>query len=209
MRPEIVPSAIRSISAAELLGRDRRLLDAEPDSVERAEQIAHHPIGRQPWHRAPRRPARNNRRSPARRPARRRPRPRGHRSAMKRAFFASGSSGKFGAQPLDPFGIEHQRQQVGVGEVAVVVRFLLRAHRAGDRRGRCRTAGSPARPCRPPRSSRSGGAPRTRSPASTKRIELTFLISQRVPRGSPGRRTETLTSQRSEPSSMLPSQVPR
>ncbi len=42
-----------------------------------------------------------------------------------------------------------------------------------------------------------------------KRIELTFLISQRVPSGSPGRRTETLTSARSEPCSMLPSQVPR
>ena len=45
--------------------------------------------------------------------------------------------------------------------------------------------------------------------AMTKRIELTFLISQRVPNGSPGLRTETFTSQRMEPSSMLPSQVPR
>ena len=43
----------------------------------------------------------------------------------------------------------------------------------------------------------------------TKRIELTFLISQRVPSSPPGLRTETLTSQRMEPSSMLPSQVPR
>ena len=43
----------------------------------------------------------------------------------------------------------------------------------------------------------------------TKRIELTFLISQRVPSGSPGRRTETLTSARRLPFSMSPSQVPR
>jgi hypothetical protein len=42
-----------------------------------------------------------------------------------------------------------------------------------------------------------------------KRIELTFLISQRVPSCAPGFRTETLTSARNEPSSMLPSQVPR
>jgi hypothetical protein len=43
----------------------------------------------------------------------------------------------------------------------------------------------------------------------TKRIELTFLISQRVPNSPPGLRTDTLTSARIEPSSMLPSQVPR
>jgi hypothetical protein len=45
--------------------------------------------------------------------------------------------------------------------------------------------------------------------AATKRIEFTFLISQRVPSGPPGRRTDTFTSARMEPSSMLPSQVPR
>ena len=43
----------------------------------------------------------------------------------------------------------------------------------------------------------------------TKRIELTFFTSQRVRYGSPCLRTETLTSARMEPSSMLPSQVPR
>ena len=41
------------------------------------------------------------------------------------------------------------------------------------------------------------------------RIEFTFLISQRVPNGSPGRRTDMLTSARIEPSSILPSQVLR
>ncbi len=43
----------------------------------------------------------------------------------------------------------------------------------------------------------------------TKRTELTFFTSQRVRNGSPGLRTDTFTSARMEPSSMLPSQVPR
>ena len=43
----------------------------------------------------------------------------------------------------------------------------------------------------------------------TKRMELTFFTSQRVRYPSPAFRTETLTSARIEPSSMLPSQVPR
>ena len=44
---------------------------------------------------------------------------------------------------------------------------------------------------------------------SMKRNELRFLISQRVPSfSSPILRTETLASQRNEPSCMLPSQMP-
>jgi len=39
--------------------------------------------------------------------------------------------------------------------------------------------------------------------------EETFLISHLVPSASPGRRTDTLTSARNDPSSILPSQVPR
>ena len=42
-----------------------------------------------------------------------------------------------------------------------------------------------------------------------KLIEFMFLISQRVPSGAPGLRTETLTSARNDPFSMSPSQVPR
>jgi len=42
---------------------------------------------------------------------------------------------------------------------------------------------------------------------SRKRNELRFLISARVPSGAPGRRTETLASQRNDPSCMLPSQI--
>ncbi|CPM61623.1 Uncharacterised protein [Bordetella pertussis] len=44
---------------------------------------------------------------------------------------------------------------------------------------------------------------------SRKRNELTFLISVRVPNSFwPTGRTETLASQRNEPSCMLPSQMP-
>ena len=42
----------------------------------------------------------------------------------------------------------------------------------------------------------------------TKRMELTFLISLRVPKSPPGRRTETLTSARMEPSSIEQSLTP-
>ena len=41
-----------------------------------------------------------------------------------------------------------------------------------------------------------------------KRKLFRFLISRRVPKGAPGRRTETLASQRKLPSCMLPSQMP-
>ena len=44
--------------------------------------------------------------------------------------------------------------------------------------------------------------------AMMKRTELTFLVSVRVPSGSPGLRTETLTSARIEPCSILPSHEP-
>jgi hypothetical protein len=43
---------------------------------------------------------------------------------------------------------------------------------------------------------------------SMKRNEFRFLISQRVPSGSPARRTETFASQRNDPSCMLPSHTP-
>jgi hypothetical protein len=41
-----------------------------------------------------------------------------------------------------------------------------------------------------------------------KRTELTFLVSVRVPNGCPALRTETFTSARIEPCSILPSHDP-
>ena len=101
-----------------------------------------------------------------------------------------------------------QRQQIGVGEIAVIVRFFLRAHgarRAGfgvEQRVSCLIVPPSSRMSIWRRASCSMAWP-------MKRMEFTFLISQRVPSGSPGWRTETFTSARSDPSSILPSQVPR
>ena len=50
---------------------------------------------------------------------------------MKRAFLASGSSGMRGGDVVDPGLLDLQRQQVGVGEIAVVMRLFLGAHRPG------------------------------------------------------------------------------
>ncbi len=49
---------------------------------------------------------------------------------MKRAFFWSGSSGSSDLQPVDIGLREFQRQQVGIREIAIVMRFFLGAHRA-------------------------------------------------------------------------------
>ena len=43
---------------------------------------------------------------------------------------------------------------------------------------------------------------------STERSELTFLVSVRVPHGSPGAANDRLASQRSDPSSMRTSETP-
>ena len=130
MRPLIVLSAIRSSSPPSARGRDR----ADPRSSR--------PVWFSAAKRSPitqlaasfgvaalARPSRRNRPSPARRPARRHRRPTGRNRAMKRAFLASGSSGSVGLQLVDPGRVEHQRQQIGIGEIAVVVRVFLAAHR--------------------------------------------------------------------------------
>jgi hypothetical protein len=87
------------------------------------------------------------------------------------------------------------------------VRFLLRAQRAGN------ALVGVEQPRflddRPPSSMRSICRFASCSIAAmTKRTELTFLVSVRVPSGSPGLRTLTLTSARIEPSSILPSHEP-
>ena len=48
---------------------------------------------------------------------------------MNRAFLASGSSGIVARDVVDPGLLDLQRQQVGVGEVAVVMRLFLGPHR--------------------------------------------------------------------------------
>ena len=107
------------------------------------------------------------------------------KSAMKRAFFSSGSSGKRACSAVDIGLGELQRQQVGIGEIAVVVRLFLGAHRAGlvaagsNSRVSCSIAPPSSRISIWRRASYSIACP-------TKRIEFTFLISQRVPSGSPG-----------------------
>jgi hypothetical protein len=98
---------------------------------------------------------------------------------------------------------ELERQEVWVGKIAVVVRIdRVSPVLASNSRVSCliETPFSRISICR--RASCSMAWP-------IKRIELTFLISQRVPSGAPGFRTETLMSARKLPSSILPSQVPR
>ena len=72
-------------------------------------------------------------------------------------------------------------------------------------------AASPARSARPRRARAPDAAPRTRARRWTLRKEFMFLISTLVPElgGGRARRNEMLASQRSEPSSMFPSQTPR
>ena len=50
---------------------------------------------------------------------------------MKRAFFWSGNSGRSAFSSVDIGFAELQRQQIGIREIAVVVRLFLGAHRAG------------------------------------------------------------------------------
>ena len=207
MRPLIVLSAIRSSSPPSAAARHRAVGDRAPGTVQRGEQIAHHPVGGQLRVAALRHRLENNPPSPARPPARRHRTPPARSRCMKRRFFASGSSGSFAFSSRDPGLVQHQRQQVRIGEVAIIVRVLLAAHR--PRRALLRTAVSPARPCRPTSHTSTCRFASASIACMTKRTELTFFTSQRVRYGSPCLRTDTLTSARMEPSSMLPSQVPR
>ncbi|OLB66033.1 MAG: hypothetical protein AUI10_04175 [Actinobacteria bacterium 13_2_20CM_2_72_6] len=60
----------------------------------------------------------------------------------------------------------------------------------------------------PPASTTACRAISDRTARSTLRSELTFLVSVRVPHGSPGRFSEVFTSQRSEPCSIRTSETP-
>ena len=60
----------------------------------------------------------------------------------------------------------------------------------------------------PPSSTSAWRSISERTARSTERSELTFFVSVRVPHSSPGRFSEVLTSQRSEPCSMRTSLTP-
>ena len=104
-------------------------------------------------------------------------------SATKRRRLSAGSSGREPSHLLDPGRGHDQRGQVGLGEVAVVVGLLLRAHRdrlaavAFQRRVSWTT---------PPPDSRTAAwrAISCSMARATLRKEFRFLISARVPKAS-------------------------
>ena len=106
--------------------------------------------------------------------------------------------------------VDRDRHEVGLGEVAVVVRLLLGAQRGDRARARVEVqrllldlpAGLEDR--------RPGARSRRRMPRSMKRNEFMFFSSVLVPelRRCPTGRIEMLASQRSEPSSMFTSLTP-
>jgi hypothetical protein len=114
-----------------------------------------------------------------------------------------------GAGGIDERIVQHQRQQVGIGEVAVIVGFFLAAHGAGFALVRVVQPGFLHH--------LAAGFDQVDLPLDleldrpldeAERVEI--LDSARVPSlGSPLGRTDTLASQRNEPSCMLPSQMPR
>ena len=107
-------------------------------------------------------------------------------------------------------GVDDQRRQVRLGEVAVVVGLLLGPHRRSCARWPDRRAASPAR-SRPP-------ASRTLDLALDLELDRALHVAERVEvlelgldaerASAPRGRTETLASQRRLPSSMLPSLTP-
>ena len=107
-----------------------------------------------------------------------------------------------------PRRIGNEVDEVGLAEVAVVVGLFLDAHRRGRTKvlvpvARLLTHGAAAL-----EQLDLAQRPRSRWRAPRLRSEFRFLISQRVPKGSPARRTETLASMRIEPSSIRPSDAP-
>ncbi len=78
-------------------------------------------------------------------------------------------------------GVDHERRQVRLGEVAVVVRLFLAAHRDGAARRRRRTAASPAPRGRPVSTTSICRAISYSIAFCRKRNELRFLTSALVP----------------------------
>ncbi len=127
-----------------------------------------------------------------------------------RARFASGSSGSAGRCSSIRAPLEHQRRQVGIGEVTVVVALFLRAQRPDLAGGRVEESVT----C----SIRSPRLEHRRSAASRSAVEGALHVGEAVDvldlglgaelrRRQPGR-TEILASTRSVPFSMLQSLTP-
>ena len=123
---------------------------------------------------------------------------------------AAGESGSAARTSATKASDEHERRQVGLGEVAVAGLVLLVAEQVRLALVGVVPARLLAAPARRARPSRSAAGSRRRSPPATKRKELMFLSSVRVPSVlSPCLRTETFASQRKLPCSRLPSFTPR
>ena len=176
--PEIVPSAMRFSSAGERAPCTGASRCIDVGAVQRRGELAEMPVRgelRRPtpacdaWPRSSRAIARVRSRG-----SRRRPRGSANCAGEARALRLRQLRHRR-AHALDPRLVDHQRQQVRIGKVAVVLRVFLGAHRARLVACRDRRGASPARPCRRPRSARSGAAPRTRSPARMKRKRVEVL----------------------------------
>ena len=122
---------MRSKSSPSAACSDRRVRDADAALVEDAEQVARHPVGRE----LAVAPARNI------------------LEIVRMRLLGDEQIGLRGAQAivgdearllrvrklgqaradfLDPALVENERQEIGVGEIAVIVRLFLAAHRPGD-----------------------------------------------------------------------------
>ena len=129
MRPEIVPSSIRSSSLPSDVALDRRIGDADAAAVQHGEEIAGDPVGRLLGV-----AALGDRLEELGRVLLRHQHARvvGREAVLadEAGLLGVGQLGQAGLDLLDPVLGQHQRQQVGIGEVAIVVRVLLGAHRA-------------------------------------------------------------------------------
>ena len=132
--------------------------------------------------RRPPAPPRSSRRSSARNASScARVRRSGPSSRSKRSARAAGSSGSAARGALEHRLGDRDRDEVGLGEVAVVVRLLLGAQRRDRARCAGRSAASPARPRRPRAAIASWRAISARIPRSMKRNEFMFFSSVLVP----------------------------
>ena len=186
--PRITPSATMARIAALATGPTGLAASASPSLLSRprcslTNQLAA-AFGRRPRAPSPRRSRRARARDQHARVVERQA-----VGAHEALLLLVGQLGQMPAQILDVGLGEFQRQEVGIGEIAVVVRLLLGAHRARLSRARDRTAASPAGSCRRPRRCRSGarlGLDRLADEAD--RVHVLDLAARRKRRARPPHR---------------------